>query len=174
MLLVKIQKPLCYLAYYVLSFFFLCGIIRKPFSFLSSTQFVCSGSSCPPEQHKVRMIPPGDSSDIGMQPALSFAGWHIQVPLIRHPSFRTILAHICANQDAISSCRLQSRLASPRADLNREVGKRSLGGVGETFYNPSQDFCERPQRSTVDSHRSIHFVSLHPNILLCCSWLTAL
>lgn len=172
MLLVKIQKPLCYLAYSGLRFFFFVEL--KRFSFLSSTQLVCWGSSCPPELHKVRMIPLGDSSDIGMQAALSFAGWRILVPLTRHPSLRTMLAHSCANQDAVSSSRLLSHLASPRADLNREVGKRSLGGVGEMFYNPSQDFCEQPQRSTLDSHRSIHFVPLHPNVLLCCSWLKAL
>lgn len=163
------------LSYSGLRFFFLCAIIRKPFSFLSSTQFVCWGPSCPRELHKVRMNPLGDSSDTGTQAALSFAGWHILVPLTQHPSFRRMLARSCANQDAISPSRLLSRLASsPRAYLNREVGKRSLGSVGEMFYNPSQDVCERPQRSTVDSHRGIHVVSLLSNILLCCSWLTAL
>lgn len=168
------ETSLLSVLFQVETFFFLCAIIRKPFSFPSSTQFVCWGSSRPREPHKVRMNPLGESSDPGVQAALSFAGWHILAPLTRHPSFRMMLAHSCANQDAISPSRLLSRLASPRAYLNREVGKRSLGGVGEMFYNPSQDACERPQRSTVDSHRGIHFVSLHPNILLCCSWLTAL
>lgn len=110
---------------------FFCTIIRKPFSFLSSTQFVCWGSSCPRELNKVRMNPRGDSSDTGTQAALSFAGWHILVPLTRQPSFRILLARSCTNQDAISPSRLLSRLASPRACLNREVGKRSLGSVGE-------------------------------------------